>query len=107
MARYKCSICGYVYDEEKEGKPFSELEKCPMCAQPSSVFELMDESAPEPEPVKECGNGLDYPAETRKTDSDYRYMRQIHEMAVTGKPIIEAMGTRDVYKRQAHIRALA
>ena len=94
MARYKCSVCGYVYDEEKEGKPFSELEKCPMCAQPSSVFELMDESAPGSEPVKECGNGLDYPAETRKTDSDYRYMRQIHEMAVTGKPIIEAMGTR-------------
>ena len=94
MARYKCSICGYVYDEEKEGKPFSELEKCPMCAQPLSVFELMDESAPGSEPVKECGNGLDYPAETRKTDSDYRYMRQIHEMAVTGKPIIEAMGTR-------------
>ena len=26
---YKCSICGYEYDEEKEGKPFSELTECP------------------------------------------------------------------------------
>ena len=28
---YKCSICGYEYDEEKEGKPFSELTECPIC----------------------------------------------------------------------------
>ena len=39
MAVYVCSICGYVYDEEKEGKPFSELEACPVCGQPASVFE--------------------------------------------------------------------
>lgn len=31
---------------------------------------------------------------TRKTDSDYRYGKEIHEMAVTGKSAIEAMGTR-------------
>lgn len=37
---------------------------------------------------------LEYPRETRKLDSDYRYMKQIHEMAVTGQPIIEAMGTK-------------
>lgn len=37
--KYICSICGYVYDEEKEGKPFSELEKCPVCQQPAAVFQ--------------------------------------------------------------------
>lgn len=21
MVKYKCSVCGYIYDEEKEGKP--------------------------------------------------------------------------------------
>ena len=21
MAKYKCSVCGYIYDEEKEGQP--------------------------------------------------------------------------------------
>ncbi len=30
---YKCSVCGYEYDEEKEGKPFSELTECPICKQ--------------------------------------------------------------------------
>lgn len=39
MAAWKCSVCGYVYDEEKEGVPFSEIKECPMCKQPASVFE--------------------------------------------------------------------
>ncbi len=30
MAKYKCTICGYIYDEEKEGAPFETLEKCPI-----------------------------------------------------------------------------
>ena len=37
---------------------------------------------------------LNYPEETGKTDSDYRYMKEIQEMALTGKSAIEAMGTR-------------
>ena len=99
---YKCSICGYVYDEEKEGKPFSQLTECPVCRQPAERFRatgLPQPPAP-PAPGKEAApanaSGLDlaYPPETRRTDSDYRYMREIHEMAVTGKSAIEAMGTR-------------
>ena len=30
MAKYKCSVCGYIYDEEKEGKPLLD-SKCPVC----------------------------------------------------------------------------
>lgn len=100
---YKCSICGYEYDEEKEGKPFSELTECPLCKQPPDKFEVIEstkETAAAPEtvsgPVSINAEGveLDYPQETRRTDSDYRYMKEIHEMAVTGKSAIEAMGTR-------------
>ena len=103
---YKCSVCGYVYDEEKEGKPFSELTECPVCKQPPERFEPLEQEKPKqatdipPEPDKKPasinaeGLELSYPKETRKTDSDYRYMREIHEMAVTGKSAIEAMGTR-------------
>ncbi len=36
--KYVCSVCGYVYDEEAEGRPISEREKCPVCQQPASVF---------------------------------------------------------------------
>ncbi len=99
---YKCSICGYVYDEVKEGKPFSTLTECPVCKQPPEKFQAAAEKteaippeAPE-HPGASGGGGLDlsYPKETRKADSDYRYMREIHEMAVTGKSAIEAMGTQ-------------
>ena len=90
---YKCSICGYIYDEEKEGKPFSELTECPLCKQPVDKFEPV---ASEQAPASEAPTPMDlsYPSETRKTDSNYRYMKEIHEMAVTGKSAIEAMGTQ-------------
>lgn len=100
---YKCSICGYVYDEEKEGKPFSELTECPVCKQPPEKFEATGGSQnmqvssgdeDKPSPVSSEGLDLSYPKETRKTDSGYRYMKEIHEMAVTGKSAIEAMGTQ-------------
>lgn len=28
---YKCRLCGYIYDESKEGKPLSAAEHCPKC----------------------------------------------------------------------------
>ncbi len=104
---YKCSVCGYLFDEEKEGKSFSELTECPLCKQPVEKLEPVlpvEENKPEPD-VEKAGekraetfpaDGLDlsYPKETRKTDSSYRYMKEIHEMAVSGKSAIEAMGTQ-------------
>lgn len=99
---YKCSVCGYEYDEEKEGKPFFELTACPVCKQPPEKFKaasvpdgasVPSESGREPASAS-GGPDLSYPQEIRKTDSDYRYMKEIHQMAVTGKSVIEAMGTR-------------
>ena len=32
--KYTCTVCGYVYDEEKEKLPFSKLPddyECPLC----------------------------------------------------------------------------
>lgn len=40
--KYVCSICGYVYDEDKEGIPFADLPEswtCPMCGAPKALFE--------------------------------------------------------------------
>lgn len=90
--RYKCSICGFVYDEEKEGKPFSELAACPVCKQPLEKFAALEEK--QPAQVKTADFDLRYPEDTKKTDGNYRYMKEIHEMAVTGKSAIEAMGTQ-------------
>ena len=51
--RYVCSICGYVFDEEVEGTPFSELPDtwtCPLCGAAKSAFE----------PERAAGDGLPF-----------------------------------------------
>lgn len=93
MAIYKCSVCGAIYDEEKEGKPLSELECCPVCKQPVSCFQEMPGESKE-DSVKSYSGELDYDSATARRDPDCRYMAQIHEMAVTGKTIGEAMCTK-------------
>ena len=40
-----CSICGYTYDEAKEGVPFESLPEdwvCPLCKHPKSDFVLQE-----------------------------------------------------------------
>lgn len=47
MAKYRCTVCNYVYDESKETKKFDELPddwRCPVCNSPKSVFVLLEET---------------------------------------------------------------
>jgi pyruvate oxidase/acetolactate synthase-1/2/3 large subunit len=47
MAKYRCTVCNYVYDEEKEGKKFADLPdswRCPVCNSPKTVFVLLEET---------------------------------------------------------------
>ena len=42
MEKYKCTICGYIYDEEKEGVKFDDLPEdwvCPICGLGKDAFE--------------------------------------------------------------------
>lgn len=106
MAKYKCSVCGYMFDEEKEGKLFAELEQCPICRQPAGQFERIEEASGAQtvgETADESGeNGkeaqtqpdLSYESNLVRHDASCRYMEEIHEMAVTGKSISAAMGTQ-------------
>jgi pyruvate oxidase len=46
MAEYRCTVCNYVYDEDKEKVKFVDLPndwRCPVCNSPKSVFVLLDE----------------------------------------------------------------
>ena len=46
--KYKCTVCGHIYDEEKTGVKFADLPddwKCPLCKQPKSKFEPVNETA--------------------------------------------------------------
>ena len=45
--KYVCPVCGYVYDDEKEKIPFSELDEkwvCPWCGAIKAVFTPMSET---------------------------------------------------------------
>lgn len=93
MAIYKCKICGMIYDEEKEGKPISELKECPVCKQPVSQFELVEDV--EIKSAPQFGSQeLNYDAATARYDKSIRYMAEIHEMAVTGRSIGGSMCTQ-------------
>lgn len=110
MAKYKCSVCGYIFDEEKEGKAFSDLAVCPVCQQPTGKLALIEESIQKQEigqrvteeqdtiRQQEAAESTEHinlaydPAYVREDDS-CRYMKEIHQMAVTGKSISAAMGT--------------
>lgn len=40
--KYKCSLCGYIYDEEKEDRKFDDLDDdwcCPLCGAKKHLFE--------------------------------------------------------------------
>ncbi|MBR5555251.1 rubredoxin [bacterium] len=43
--KYICKLCGWEYDEDKEGTAFQELEEdwlCPLCGAPKEDFELKE-----------------------------------------------------------------
>ena len=49
MSKWICSVCGYVYDEAKEGKPFAALPDtwvCPLCGAAKSAFAPEKAEAP-------------------------------------------------------------
>ena len=55
MAKYQCSICGYIFDEAKEGKAFAELDACPVCGMPPEKFVKLEEEKSAPAERPETG----------------------------------------------------
>ena len=44
MAKWKCRVCGYIYDEEKQQKKFEDLPdnwRCPRCGATKAKFSKM------------------------------------------------------------------
>ncbi len=51
MSKWICGICGYVYDEEKEGVPFRALPEdwvCPLCGAGKRLFSPQEGQQPAP-----------------------------------------------------------
>jgi glutamate synthase domain-containing protein 2 len=89
---YRCTVCGYIRDEEATGVLLKDLDKCPVCSQPISKFVEVEGSEPA-ETQEFQGSDLAYDNRYAKSDINIRYMDAIHEMAVTGESIVSAMYT--------------
>ena len=84
MAKYDCTICGYVHDEQQEG-PFGELPddyQCPICGAGADVFERHAEAA---QATGTAAPG-DYLKQWRRpSDETEAQMAVIHRVAETGE----------------------
>ncbi len=86
MAKYKCSICGYIYDEDKENKQFEDLPgdwRCPLCRAQKTAFKKIEEPIKKPDKI-------DIPKPSEKAE---KHMDDIHFMAETGESIVAPMST--------------
>lgn len=93
MKKFICTICGYVYEGE------SAPEECPICHQPAEKFKQLEDEPEkkvtlEEKPVVSDFSSLNYDSRFVRQDETCRYMEEIHEMAVSGKSIHSAMGTK-------------
>lgn len=46
MNKYKCTVCGYIYDDAKEEIKFEDLPDtwvCPLCGVSKDLFEKVEE----------------------------------------------------------------
>lgn len=46
MAKWECTACGYIYDEEAEGTSFEDLPDdwvCPVCGVGKDLFEKISD----------------------------------------------------------------
>ena len=98
MAKYRCTVCNYVYDEVKEGKEFTELPKewvCPVCGAPKSAFVLLTEKTEEKTDVE---NG--------RTVSEI-LVNQIVEWGVRyvfGVPGTSTLGVMDAIRKNGKVK---
>ncbi len=95
MAKYRCTVCNWVYDDTKEKVKFTDLPKewvCPVCGAPKSAFVLIGEKS---EPSQ---------AEKKKTESTVSdvLINQIAEWGIKyvfGIPGTSTLGVVDAIRK--------
>ncbi len=98
MAKYRCRVCGYIYDEEEKELRFLNWRNVRSVISRRTNLCLMKKQG-SAECLRKQELKLEYPKEFVRHDESMRYMKEIHEMAVTGKSISAAMGTRAAHAR--------
>jgi len=111
MATYKCEVCEFLYNEEKEGTSWDALPAdwcCPVCGSAKKFFALVEEASLPPQPPEQSVFAKSYPAgelqtplsavpiDLKKTTSETEnYFSDIQEMAETGTSVYEPMRTKE------------
>ena len=95
MAEYRCSVCGEIYDEEKEGVRFEDLPDdwvCPICHRSKDKYHLMEDSSSASTSQKDIDSkNIDIDPDLIRYDGGI--MDEIREMSLTGKNASEPMDT--------------
>ena len=75
MKKYRCTICGYIYDEAVAKVKFTDLPddwKCPLCGAPKEMFEeVIEEEKKEEEKVVVSKNENEEEQEDLRELSNY------------------------------------
>ena len=97
MSFYICTVCGFEYDEDREGVAWEELDdawSCPVCGAAKDLYEKR-EAETSPAPAETVGSGKPYQQAWERANDDLEsWMKDIHEMARSGESIDEPMRTR-------------
>ena len=88
---FRCSVCGYIF----EGENLPDNFECPVCHQ-TGKFETYTDPKAENQEISQETKALDlsYDPLFARKDESCRYMKEIHEMAVTGKSLHSSMSTQ-------------
>ena len=102
MAKYICSVCEYVHDEENTGQKWDDLPEdwvCPVCESPKNYFTKTDEAESAPEPQDDTVEiETDAPAliDLQKTMAEAEpYFADIQEIARNSRTVDEPMRTKE------------
>lgn len=94
MAIYVCEVCGFKYDEDREGVLFEDLDEdwsCPVCGSSKKLYQSAESATPAPTDTTQ--SVFAYDDFVRTNDALERHMDDIHRMAESGESIIEPMRT--------------
>jgi len=102
MAKYRCIVCEYIYDEDKNSSLWMDVPEdytCPVCGSAKKLHGKIEDAE---SPSRVSGHTeIVMKSDTDPDDSLLRtsddieaYMADIHQMAETGESITEPMRTR-------------
>ena len=102
MAKYLCTVCEYVHDEEQTAQLWDDLPvdwACPVCGSPKDYCTLVaeEDSAPQPEQIeKEQTEEAPVPVDLQKTMATAEpYFADIQAIARSSHTVNEPMRTKE------------